>query len=275
MPSLHESVPGHETTSPTWSAPGVAQAQLAQRLPDLVDGLVAHPAQQQVLVDGGAHPAARVAARDVGQRAQLLGAQVAARHVDLDGREALLALGGDVRRAEALELRAVAVGRGVGGRHGGRAVGLVDVQAQALDVELALVDPVALALLVDELAHLVDADLVDQDLDPGAGAVDAQPVLAVEDAEDRLGHLEVLAVVEADEVVERRRDARHDRRAAADADLDAALAVALARDEGDVVDAGQRAVLGRGVEGRLDLARHELRGRVAHEVAHVGARRTG
>jgi hypothetical protein len=86
---------------------------------------------------------------------------------------------------------------------------------------------------------------------------------------------QVLAVVEADEVVQRRRDARHDRRAAADADLDAALPVALARDEGDVVDAGERAVLGRGVEGRLDLARHELRGRVAHEVAHVGARVRG
>ena len=43
-----------------------------------------------------------------------------------------------------------------------------------------------------------------------------------------LGHLQVVAVVELDELVQRRRDARHDRGAAADADLDAAdHAVAL------------------------------------------------
>ena len=120
-----------------------------------------------------------------------------------------------------------------------RALLLVHVQAQALDVELALGDPVALTLLVHEPAHLVDADLVDEHLDAGPRAVDAQPVLAIEDAEDGLGDLEVLAVVQPHEVVERRRDARHDRRAAAHAHLDAPLAVALARDEGDVVDAGQ------------------------------------
>ena len=96
--------------------------------------------------------------------------------------------------------------------------------------------------------------------------------MAVEDPEARLGDLEVLAVVEADELVQRGGDARHDRRAAADADLDAADAVALAGEEGDVVDAGQRAVGSRrAVERRLDLARHHLRRRVAHEVAHVGA----
>ena len=67
------------------------------------------------------------------------------------------------------------------------------------------------------------------------------------------------------------RDARHDRRAAADADLEAAHAVALAGDVGDVVDAGDRAVGVRAREGRLDLARHQLRRRVADEVAHVGA----
>ena len=128
-------------------------------------------------------------------------------------------------------------------------------------------------LLVDHLAEGVDADLVDEHLDARPGAVDAQEVRAVEDPEARLGDLQVLAVVEADELVQRRGDARHDRRAAADAHLDAADAVALAGEEGDVVDAGQRAVgVGRAVERRLDLARHHLRRRVAHEVAHVRAR---
>src|SRR5215207_6262667 len=104
-----------------------------------------------------------------------------------------------------------------------------------------------------------------------AGAVDAQPVLTVEDAKDGLGPLEVLAVLGGDEVDQRRRDARHDRRAAADPDLEAAHAVALARDERDVVDAGQRAIRLRPRKGGLDLARHQLRRRVTHEVAHVRA----
>ncbi len=86
-----------------------------------------------------------------------------------------------------------------------------------------------------------------------------------------LGDLQVLTVVGAHELGERRRDARHDRRAAAEPHLEAAHAVALAREEGDVVDPGDRAVLAGAVECGLDLARHQLRRRVAHEVAHVGA----
>ena len=140
-----------------------------------------------------------------------------------------------------------------------------------LDREVALGDPVALELFVDQLAEGVHPDLVDEDLDAGAGAVHAQPVLAVEDAKDGLGDLQVVAVVELDELVKSGGDARHDRGAAADPDLDAAHAVALARDEADVVDAGDRNVLvGRG-EGGLDLPRHELRRGVADEVAHVRA----
>ena len=153
-------------------------------------------------------------------------------------------------------------------------VGLLVVEEHAvLDREVALGDPVALELLVDHPAHLVDADLVDQHLQAGAGAVDAQPVLAVEDAQDGLGPHQVGAVVGRDELVQGRSDARHDRRAAADAELEALHAVALARDERDVVDAGQRAVgAAAAVEGGLDLARHQLRRGVAHEVAHERAR---
>ena len=99
----------------------------------------------------------------------------------------------------------------------------------------------------------------------------AQPVLAVVDAHDGLGHLQVLAVVGADELAQRRRDARLHRGAAAHAHLEAPHAVADARDEGHVVDAGDRAVLVGGGEGRLHLARHQLRRGVADEVAHVGA----
>ena len=204
--------------------------------------------------------------------AHLLGRQVAAVHAHVDGREALLALGAHVRGPEALELGVVAVGLRVGAAGLGRVGLLVVDHQQRRGVEVALVDPVALELLVDHLAERVHADLVHQHLDPRAGAVHAQEVLAVEDAEDGLGDLQVVAVVQLHEVVERGGDARHDRRAAAHADLDALGAVlAHAREEGDVVDAGDGAVGVRGGERRLDLARHQLRGGVAHEVAHVRA----
>ena len=272
MPSLQESVPGHETTSLTWSAPGVPEAELGQAAPDVVQRLVAHPAQHEVLVHGGARVAAAEVAHDRGQAAELLGREVAADDLDLDGGEAGLALRLDVGVAPAQELGAVAVGRaGLRGRAGG--VLLLVVQEQpGLRVEVALGDPVALQLLLDQRAHLLDADLVDQHLDAGAGAVDAQPVLAVEDPQDGLGVLEVLAVVGAHEVDQRGRDPRHDRRAAADPHLEALDAVALAGDEGDVVDAGERAVAVGARERGLDLARHQLRRRVADEVAHVRAR---
>ena len=133
----------------------------------------------------------------VGEAAELLGREVAARDLDLDGAEALLALALDVRGAEAVELGEVAVRRAERTGGVGRA-GLLVVQEQAVDRrEVALVDPVALQLLLDEVAHRLDADLVDHHLQAGAGAVDAQPVLAVEDPQDGLGVLEVLAVVGA------------------------------------------------------------------------------
>ena len=49
--------------------------------------------------------------------------------------------------------------------------------------------------------------------------------------------LQVVAVVGLDELVEGRRDAGHDRGAAADPDLEALDPVPFAGDEGDVVDA--------------------------------------
>ena len=152
---------------------------------------------------------------------------------------------------------------------------LVEVEEPGLDREVALVDPVALELGLDQVAELVHADLVDEHLDAGAGTVLAQPVGAVEDPEHGLGDLQVVAVVGLDEVVEGRGDARHDRGAAADADLEPAdhLAVDLTdpREEGAVVDARDGAVVVGGRERRLELARHQLADVVADEVADVGA----
>ena len=117
MPSLQESVPGQETTSLIWSAPASPSPSSLEPLPDVVDRLVAHPAQQEVLVHGGAGVAAAELAHDLREAAELLRREVAAGDLDLDGREALLALRLDVGRAEARERGAVAVGRAVGVRH--------------------------------------------------------------------------------------------------------------------------------------------------------------
>src|SRR5207248_525571 len=82
--------------------------------------------------------------------------------------------------------------------------------------EVAFCDPLALELLLDLPAQLVDPVLVHEHLDARPRAVGAQPLLAVEDPEHRLRDLQVLAVVELDEVVQHLRAARHDRRASAD-----------------------------------------------------------
>ena len=251
---------------------GAAEAELDQALPDVVHGLVADPAQDEVLLHGGPGVAAGELAHDRREPAQLLRGEIAAGDLDRDGGEAVLALRRDVRLAEALELGAIAVRARPGRVRAGGVRLLVIGEQQPVDREVALGDPVALELLLDHLAEGIDPDLVDQHLDPGPGAVDPQPLLAVEDPQAGLGDLEVVAVVELDELVERRSDPRHDRGAAADPDLDPADAVALLRDEADVVDPGDRDVLVGGRERRLDLARHQLRRRVADEVAHVGAR---
>ena len=142
------------------------------------------------------------------EAAELLRGQVAAGDLDLDRDEALLALRlRRWRRRSASNSLRSPFGRAVAlpGRPGAFGLLVVD-EEQVVDREVALVDPVALELLVDQLAEGVDADLVDQHLDPGAGAVHAQPLLAVEDPQDGLGDLQVVAVVELDELVEGRGD---------------------------------------------------------------------
>ena len=134
-----------------------------------------------------------------GEAAELLGREVAARDLDLDGREALLALRLDVgaRRSARTRVRSpfgLAVARAAAA---GALASSSWTNSSGVRVEVALGDPVALELLLDLVAQLVDAELVDEHLDAGAGAVDAQPVLAVEDAQDGLGDLQVLAVVGA------------------------------------------------------------------------------
>ena len=150
------------------------------------------------------HARARVAAgevtHDLRDPAELLRREIAARDLHLDGVETLLALREHVRLDERIELARVAVRRAADVRRGCVLL-LVVLEQQRRRVEVALVGPVALELLVDHRAELVDADLVDEELQARAGAVGAQPVLAVEDAQDSLGDLEVVAVLHLHEVV--------------------------------------------------------------------------
>src|SRR5215210_2051054 len=82
----------------------LAQPEVHQAPPDVVQRLVADPAQDQVLADRRAHVPGTELARYVGHTAQLPGREVAPHDVDLDGAEALLPLGDDVGLAEAVEL---------------------------------------------------------------------------------------------------------------------------------------------------------------------------
>src|SRR2546421_199178 len=87
----------------------LAEVQLDEPAPDVVDGLVAHPAEHDVLLDARPRVAAAEVAHDLCDSAELPGRQIAAGHLDLYGREPALALGPRVRRREPLELREVAV----------------------------------------------------------------------------------------------------------------------------------------------------------------------
>src|SRR5205807_10039806 len=71
---------------------GVAEPQLAEALPHLVDSLIADPPEDQVLVDGRPGVSAAVLAHHLSKTAELVRRQVAARNLDLHRREAVLAL---------------------------------------------------------------------------------------------------------------------------------------------------------------------------------------
>ena len=188
---------------------GLAEAELVEPPPDVVDRLVADPAQHEVLVHGRARVAAGELAHDVGQAAELLGRR---------GRRASTltwtAEKPSWRWASTFAARkrrnSVRSPFGEPGATGGSgAPASSSCRNSRSPVEKsrsATQSP--LQLLLDLLAHRLDADLVDHHLEAGARAVDAQPVLAVEDPQDGLGVLEVLAVVGAHEVDQRRARSR-------------------------------------------------------------------
>src|SRR5262245_14109394 len=122
-PLLDLSVEAHRAGDPELAAVGagaadhvvdphgarLAEAELLQPEPHVVDGLLADPAQNQVLLHGGAREAAAEVAHDRREAPELLRAQVAADHLCGGGDESLLALGLDVGVDPGVELRLIAV----------------------------------------------------------------------------------------------------------------------------------------------------------------------
>ncbi len=149
---------------------------------------LAHPAQQHVLVDGGAQAVAGVLAGDVGQGPGLVGRQVAEGQGEDGHRVAGLALGQHVAGPPGLE----PVGVGAGGQGPRRAqrrlVGDVQVGQEGGP---ARVGPQQLALLQDQPLELGEAELLDQELDPRALAVRLLPQPS-EHPRHRLGHRQQL-----------------------------------------------------------------------------------
>ncbi len=119
MPSLHESVPGQLTTSVISRAPDSARPRSREALPDVVDGLVADPAEHEVLLDGRAGEAAGEVAHDLTRGRGTARAMRSPRVTFTTTVEKpSWRCGLDVRGAEALELGDVAVRRCVAGRDG-------------------------------------------------------------------------------------------------------------------------------------------------------------
>ena len=103
MPSLHVSVPGQAVMSAR--GPGSGPAEPDGRQLAIQGGQVglAHPAQDDVLLDRRPHRAADVPPRQIGQPAHLTGGQVAERQCDGDGGVTGLALAVDVGARPARE----------------------------------------------------------------------------------------------------------------------------------------------------------------------------
>ena len=207
----------------TSSAPASPRPSSPSALPDVVDRLLAHPAQDEVLVDGGAGVAAAVVAHDLRPgRGTAPGCRSPRVTLTCDGEKPAWRWGCTLDAQRSGRTPAVAVGAvAFSGRRPGALASSSSGTAAAWGRSRARPPsrPAAPPRLARGSASV--PILVDQDLDAGAGAVLAQPVLAVEDPQDGLGDLQVLAVVAPQEVVDRRRDAGHDRGAAADAQLDA------------------------------------------------------
>ena len=241
------------------------QPEGTERLPDGVRAALRDPAEDDVLPLRGPRAAVAVGAEDVRQAAELRRGEVTLRHLHLDREVAGLLLRAD---RGALPLRE---GRCLCGGHlhnldvqGGRFRLLVIEVEEVVRQDVPL-RPLLLQLLLDHRVEGLCPHAVHEELQPRLRQVLPELVRLVEDADHRLGDLQVLR--DRDELADHDRLAGHDREAAAGDHLETADFLAVdhlhPRDEPEVVDLGEAVVLLAGGEGGLELPREELRQLVA------------
>ena len=199
----------------------LAEFQRLQRVPNFMQVSGGDPAEHDVLFLGGAGLTAGVLADDVGQPAELGRVEIAANGFDINDVVVVLTLGFDVAVQPRLVGWIIVVAVGGGGLRRGM-LGL-DVLG---DHERTVVNGADVGEFgVDHGAEFIQADLVDQDLQPGHHAVLAQDVGVVEHRPDGQGHTKV--VVLGHPLVEGLGQPGHDGRSTAAVDLESLTLLAV------------------------------------------------
>ena len=239
-----------------------------------MQGTFRHPAQGQVLLLGGVGAAAGVAAHDVGQPPELVWGYVPPDRLDVNDVVAGLLLGDDVSLLPVVILAAAVVA--VAGNLGGNSRQFrrrfpVDflVGHQRLRVNGANLGQFRLY----QLAELIQADAVNQHLEPGHHPVFAEGHRLVKDGPDRQGQSQVVRF--GQELIQRFGQTGHYGSAAAHENLEAALQFAIhlfqLGNVGQVLDGGGYRVSAVDAgEGGLELAGKCLSDGMAYPEPDVG-----
>ncbi len=141
---------------------GVTQADLAQLLPNLIEGLLGHPSQRQVLLMRDAGAAPRMTARERGQLMELLTLDIAQGQLDGHRSVAVLLLRLNVAGQPPVEFSILAEA-GVRAVEGWSVLRLILDEKQRCRVERPL-GLLLLELFFHHQPELIDADAGDEEL---------------------------------------------------------------------------------------------------------------
>ena len=170
IPSLHESVPGHATTSLSRPAPASSEADRLEPPVKVRQVGVRDPLQQEVLVDRGPQRVADVVSREFSQLPGLYRGDVAEGQENIDHRIAVLPLRVHVA-VEPLDQRWIRIVRNRQLRRGLQRL-VYELAERSFQFAVpAGVLRQARALLFDEAPEFVDTLLGNEELHPGLGAV--------------------------------------------------------------------------------------------------------
>ena len=245
---------------------GFVEADLPQGGPNIMQPGVRHPAQSQVLLLRGLGPAAGVAAHNIGQTPELGRGQVAADWLDIDHIIAGLFLRGYIRFPPVAIIAAAVMPvdrRRRDCRRGFRVDFLLPHQRLGVNgADLR-------QLLLDQLAELLQANAVNQYLDPGHHPILAEGYGLVKDGPDRQGQAQV--VFFGQKVVQGFGQAGHNGSAAAHINLEPPLPVPDLGDISQILNGGGHRVPGVNAgKGGLELAGKGLGDGMADAETHIG-----